>query len=97
MGRGFYRGVVFMAAGAFLLSASIVRADGPPSGKVLTGKDAFTDYSKERPGVRRKITVADLPAPYATKGVDNGADMVPRPNDAWPHAPKGFKVELYAT
>ena len=97
MGRGFYRCAVFTAAGAFLLSASISRADGPPSGKVLTGQTAFTDYSKEKPGVRRKLTVADLPAPYATKGVDNGADMVPRPNNAWPQAPQGFKVGLYAT
>jgi glucose/arabinose dehydrogenase len=92
MGRGFYRSVVFMAAGAFLLSASFSRAE-----QVLTGKAAFTDYSKEKPGSRYKLTVADLPAPYATKGVDNGPDMVPRPQGAWPQAPKGFKVELYAT
>jgi len=29
--------------------------------KILTGQAAFTDYSQERPGVRRKLTVADLP------------------------------------
>ncbi len=66
------------------------------SGKVLTGQDAFTDYSKEEPGVTRKLTVADLPAPYATKGVDNGAEMVPRPSGVMPKAPEGFKVEQYA-
>ena len=65
--------------------------------KVLTGQAAFTDYTKEHPGVRRHLTVADLPAPYATKGADNGAEMVERPNDAWPQAPQGFKVELYTT
>ena len=65
--------------------------------KVLTGQAAFTDYTKEHPGVRRHLTVADLPAPYATKGVDNGAEMVERPGDAWPQAPAGFKVELYYT
>jgi glucose/arabinose dehydrogenase len=92
MGRGCYRSVSFTAAGVFLLSASISRAD-----QVLTGKAAFTDYSKEKPGTRYKLTTADLPAPYATKGVDNGPDMVPRPQGAWPQAPKGFKVELYAT
>ena len=27
----------------------------------ITGRAAFTDYSQEAPGVRRKITVADLP------------------------------------
>jgi len=64
---------------------------------VLTGQSAFTDYSKESPGVCRKLTVADLPAPYATKGVDNGAQMVKRPDGAWPKAPAGFKVDLYTT
>jgi glucose/arabinose dehydrogenase len=64
---------------------------------VLTGQDAFTNYAKEKPGVTRKLTVADLPAPYATKGVDNGADMVKRPEGAIPQAPEGFKVSLYYT
>jgi len=67
------------------------------SGTVLTGQSAFTDYSKESPGVRRKLTIADLPAPYASKGVDNGAQMVKRPDGAWPKAPAGFKVDLYTT
>ena len=71
-------------------------ADGPSSSPVITGKAAFTDFTKQKPGVRRKITVADLPEPYATQGVDNGADMVSRPNGAWPQAPAGFKVTQYA-
>ncbi len=58
----------------------------------------FTDYRDEKPGVVHKITVKDLPQPYATKSVGNGpGKMVPRPTDAWPQAPAGFKVELYAT
>jgi len=81
---------------AIALSVPALYADGPPSGTVITGKAAFTDYTQEKPGVRRKITIADLPEPYATKGVDNGADMVARPEGAWPQAPAGFKVELYA-
>jgi glucose/arabinose dehydrogenase len=67
------------------------------SGTTITGQAAFTDYSKEAPGVRRKLTVADLPAPYASKGVDNGATLVKRPDNAWPQAPNGFKVEMYTT
>ncbi len=63
----------------------------------LTGQAAFTDYSEEKPGVVRDITLADLPAPYATKGVDNGAEMVSRPNGAWPQALPGFKVDQYYT
>jgi len=81
---------------ALPLLAQPALADGP-HGQVLTGQQAFTNYSEEHPGVRRHLTVADLPAPYATKGVDNGAEMVSRPNDAWPQAPKGFKVDQYYT
>jgi glucose/arabinose dehydrogenase len=78
------------------MSVPALCADGPTSGPVITGKAAFTDYTQEKPGVRRKITVADLPAPYATESVDNGADLVKRPEGAWPQAPDGFKVTLYA-
>ena len=46
--------------------------------------------------VFRKITLADLPEPHATKSVDNGPDEAARPANAWPQAPAGFKVELYA-
>jgi len=76
-------------------------ADGPAQSPTLTGKSAFTDYSQEKPGVRRKLTVADLPEPFATPSVDNGPNgtrnMIPRPEAAWPQAPTGFKVEMYAT
>jgi len=62
----------------------------------LTGQRAFADYSQQKPGVFRKISLADLPEPHATKSVDNDPDEVPRPSNAWPQAPFGFKVELYA-
>jgi glucose/arabinose dehydrogenase len=57
----------------------------------------FTDFRYEAPGTTRKITVKDLPAPFATKSADNGAELVARPADAWPVAPAGFKVEMYAS
>jgi glucose/arabinose dehydrogenase len=63
---------------------------------VITGNAAFVTFKDEKPGTYRKITVADLPAPYATKGVSNGAKLVPMPAGAWPKAPTGFKVERYA-
>ena len=39
----------------------------------------------------------DLPQPYATSSAENGPEVVARPENAWPIAPPGFKVELYAT
>ncbi|MGD0682981.1 MAG: PQQ-dependent sugar dehydrogenase [Terracidiphilus sp.] len=63
---------------------------------VLTGQAAFTDAAHESPGIRRHLTVADLPAPAPQESVDNGPKIVPRPAGMLPNAPKGFKVELYA-
>ena len=57
----------------------------------------FTDFRSEEPGRVHKITVQDLPAPYASKSADNGPHLVDRPNDAWPKAPAGFKVEQFAS
>lgn len=56
----------------------------------------FSGYQKQNPGVIHKITTADLPKPYATKTVDNGAELISRPKDAWPKTLPGFKVTLFA-
>ena len=63
---------------------------------VLVGQGAFGDWTTDAPGVRRRITPADLPKPYATRSVDAGSRVVPRPAGAWPKAPAGFKVEEFA-
>ena len=57
----------------------------------------FTDFRYEKPGTIRKITVKDLPAPFATESSQNGAQVVARPPNAFPVAPAGFKVELFAS
>src|ERR1700687_2608898 len=57
----------------------------------------FSDYRGQKPGTLHKITTADLPAPFTTKSVDEGPKLVDRPQGAWPQAPAGFKVELYAS
>lgn len=83
---------------ASLLFAAPLPAQPTPSNKfdAPAPTPPFTDFRYESPGTTRKITPADLPAPYATKGVGNGPRMVPRPADAWPKVPAGFKVELFA-
>jgi glucose/arabinose dehydrogenase len=70
------------------------RAEAPSS---PAPEPPFTDYRFEKPGLTRHITVHDLPAPYATESASNGPKIVARPERAWPKAPDGFKVELYAT
>jgi glucose/arabinose dehydrogenase len=56
----------------------------------------FSDYREERPGVVHRITVADLPAPFATPSVDNPPTLVPWPDGAVPHALPGYSVTRYA-
>ena len=56
----------------------------------------FTDYRFQKPGAVRHITVQDLPAPYASSSATAAPKVVARPADAWPIAPAGFKVDLFA-
>jgi glucose/arabinose dehydrogenase/mono/diheme cytochrome c family protein len=59
-------------------------------------KAPFTDFRYEKPGTTRKITLKDLPEPFASSSANNGPQVVARPEGAWPQVPEGFKVEVYA-
>ena len=69
--------------------------DGGTAG-VLTGAAAFGDWRSDAPGVRRLIRVEDLPPPFATSSARNSPRVVPRPADARPRAPEGWRVDLFA-
>jgi glucose/arabinose dehydrogenase len=96
-----YLGILAACCVLALSPLTVCAADTPaksaPKHPVMTGQAAFTDAAHEAPGIRRHLTVADLPAPAPEESVDNGPKLVPRPDNAWPIAPEGFKVELYAT
>lgn len=77
------------AGGSETTGAGVLNAPPP--------KPPFTDFRFEKPGITRKITLQDLPAPFATSSAGNGPQIVPRPENMWPQAPRGFKVQLYAT
>ncbi|WP_263383370.1 PQQ-dependent sugar dehydrogenase [Granulicella arctica] len=79
-----------------VFAAPVVQAQTASTAQTITGQAAFADYTQQKPGVRRKITVADLPEPQEDESVDNGPSLVPRPDGAMPVAPAGFKVEMYA-
>jgi glucose/arabinose dehydrogenase len=72
-------------------------AESPEATSDALNAKGFSDYRTQQPGATHKISVEDLPAPFSTKSVDNGPDEVSRPRDAWPKAPAGFKVDLYAS
>ena len=61
-----------------------------------TGRASFGDYRSDGPGVRRRITTADLPPPYDTPSAQNGPDVVAPPVDAHPYLPPGFRVDVFA-
>lgn len=84
--------MAFVATG---LGAALTAArDAAPPKAQSTS--AFVDFRGQRPGAVHKITVADLPPPNATPSADNPAHLIEKPPGAWPKAPAGFKVELYA-
>ena len=82
-------------AGATATPAAATGASAQPL-KDPSPNAPFTDFRYETPGTTRKITVKDLPEPFASKSSSNGPEVVARPANAWPVAPAGFKVELYA-
>lgn len=78
------------------LAVGALASPSPKQDGVLTGQSAFADYTSEEPGLRRHITLADLPAPYATQSANNQPHIVPRPEGAWPKVPAGFVVTEFA-
>jgi glucose/arabinose dehydrogenase len=91
--------ILSLGAAGLLVAGTVGTAwpdELPTRDGALTGEKALGDWTTDAPGVRRRITVDDLPEPYDTPSVDNGPRIVPRPEGAWPRAPKGFKVTEFA-
>jgi hypothetical protein len=84
-----HRTLVIVLSGA-AICAGIVAARAVPqsadSRTLLTGQAAFATAELEKPGIFRHITVADLPAPFATPSATNQSNIIPRPANAWPQA-----------
>src|SRR5215472_9773762 len=97
----YLRRFLFAVLPALALSAFVLLAQqsktSTPAHSVLTGKAAFADFSQQKPGIFRKITLADLPQPFETESAFNMPSVVARPEGAWPKALPGFKVDLYAS
>jgi glucose/arabinose dehydrogenase/cytochrome c2 len=61
-----------------------------------TGKAALGDFRGDAPGVRRHLTLADLPPPFQTSSAHNSPRVADSPEGAKLSAPPGFTVELFA-
>jgi len=85
-----------LAAGLiFMTGVRAQNSSGAP--QLLKGEGSFNDWSNERPGNRYLIKASDLPKPYATDSSPNQSKVVPRPADAWPKVPDGFKIDQALT
>lgn len=84
---------IVVSTGAFVGFASS-QAE-PPQRRA--GAAAFSDWRADAPGLWRKITAADLPAPLATEPAASRSQLVPRPDGAAPKTLDGFAAEIFAS
>src|SRR4051812_35156134 len=79
----------------FLFALLVLAQNQQSPDKLVAGASAFGDFRQEQPGVTRRITVADLPAPFATPSAKNHPKLVERPEGVLPKCLPGFRVSLY--
>ena len=85
-----------LAAGLiFMTGARAQNSSGAP--QMMKGEGPLNDWTNEHPGNRYIIKASDLPKPYATDSAPNQSKVVPRPADAWPKVPDGFKIDQALT
>jgi glucose/arabinose dehydrogenase len=78
--------------------ACVAGAVGSPSwADTRVGAAAYGDWRADAPGVRRKLTPADMPPPLASPPAANASRVVPRPAGAAPKVPPGFAVSEFAS
>ncbi|TKR31179.1 sorbosone dehydrogenase family protein [Luteimonas gilva] len=56
----------------------------------------FGGWRDDAPGRVYRISPSDLPSPAPETSANNPSRIVPRPKDAWPRVPSGFRVSLFA-
>jgi glucose/arabinose dehydrogenase len=85
-----------MRLGFLVLTCLLGAAPALADDAARTGAAAFGEWRTDSPGVRRLITPADLPSPFATKSTANMAECEARTGAEIPRAPPGFSVDLFA-
>ena len=73
--------------GLMAVASAAVGAPQPP----------FHDYRDEKPGAIHKISIGDLPKPFATPSAQNPPKVAVRPEGVMPQAMPGYTVTQYAT
>ncbi len=83
--------VAAVASAAMICAAGLARGD---FARTLTGSAAYGDWRIDAPGLRFRITPADLPPPNVSPSTANPPRETPRPPAAAPKAPYGFAVDI---
>jgi hypothetical protein len=79
----------------FMIGANVHAEEAMRTSATLTGRDAFGDWQKDKPGVRRLLTIRDQP-PVGPSS-EQRVKIVNRPGGAKPAAPTNFSVDLVAS
>jgi glucose/arabinose dehydrogenase len=69
----------------------------PVCADTRVGAAAYGDWRSDAPGLRRKLTPADMPPPLASPPAANPSLVVARPAGAEPKVPPGFVVNEFAS
>ena len=85
-----------LGGGAVAAKPSTLSTPKPAPAKAVATPAGPGDWRKDAPGVHHKVTVADLPAPFATPSASNGPDVVDAEKAA-PKVPEGFTVTVFAS
>ncbi len=82
---------------ALLAAVSVALHSSAQYGRgAAQNSSVFSDYRSQLAGRAHRIALQDLPRPYATPSADLSSTVIERPAKAWPVAPPGFSVQLYA-
>jgi glucose/arabinose dehydrogenase len=84
----------FTALSVVVLASAPSKAQGTRD--LLSGRAAFTDWHADRPGLRRHIRPADLPAANLGASSSNGVRIALRAAGEKPVVPPGFEITLFA-
>jgi glucose/arabinose dehydrogenase len=84
--------IAAMLTGAFGISAVIVQT----SSAQTDNQKKKPEEAEDAPGVRHRLTPADLPPPFETGSAVNFPTLVPQPPGVMPQVPEGFRVKRFA-
>lgn len=87
----------FAAVLLFLTATWAQNSSNSKPSAAAEGQGAPDNWQNERPGDRFMVKASELPMPYSSDSASNHTKIVPRPENAWPLVPEGFKIDMAAT